>query len=55
MAHETGFRDLIGVEMSAKLAKAASRNLKKLEIAAEIVTTDASAYRFPDRPIVVFL
>lgn len=55
LAREAGFRDLIGVEMSAKLAKAAIRNLRKLDIAAEIVTCDAGAYRFPDRPIVVFL
>lgn len=55
LAHEAGFRDLIGVEISPKLAKATIRNLKKLNIAAEIVAADAGAYCFPDRPIVVFL
>jgi SAM-dependent methyltransferase len=55
LAHQAGFRDLIGVEMSAKLGKTAMANLRKLGINADIVQADAAAYDFPPRPLVVFM
>lgn len=55
LAHNSGFRDLIGVEISHSLAKAAARNTRKLGIESQIVQSDAAAYQFPDRPIVLFM
>jgi SAM-dependent methyltransferase len=55
LAHQAGFQDLIGVEMSASLVKAAISNLRKLGITAEIVQADAAVYDFPARPLVVFM
>src|SRR5713226_561215 len=42
LAHEAGFRNLIGVEMSPKLAAAARSNLQRLGIAATIVEGNAA-------------
>jgi predicted RNA methylase len=55
LAHEAGFQQLIGVEISPKLAKTAVRNLRKLKIDAEILQADAASFRLPDEPVVVFL
>lgn len=55
LAHEAGFSDLIGVEISPKLAQAARKNLRKLNIAAEIIEANVSTYELPDEPVVVFL
>jgi predicted RNA methylase len=55
LAHQHGFRDLIGVEMSGKLSKIAASNMKKLGIAAHIVQCDAAAFNCPSGPLVVFM
>jgi SAM-dependent methyltransferase len=55
LGHQYGFRDLIGVEMSVRLAKSAAANLKKLGIPARIVQSDAAAFDFPEGPLVVFM
>jgi SAM-dependent methyltransferase len=55
LAHEAGFRDLIGVEMSPKLAAAARSNLQRLGIAANIADGDAAQYPLPDVPLVVHM
>lgn len=54
-AHEAGFERLIGVEMSGKLAETARKNMRRAGIAAEIANQDASSYRFPDTPLVIFM
>jgi SAM-dependent methyltransferase len=55
LAHRAGFQDLIGVELSPRLARAASRNARKLGISPRIVSADAALFEFPDRPFVLFL
>jgi SAM-dependent methyltransferase len=55
LAHEAGFRDLIGIEISSGLAEAAARNLQKLKIDAQILQADAASFPLPDRPVVLFL
>lgn len=55
LAHQAGFRELIGVEFSAALAVSARTNLKHLNIDAEILEQDAATYLLPDRPCVVFM
>jgi SAM-dependent methyltransferase len=55
LAHQAGFRDVIGVEIAPRLLPAARRNTRRLAIPAALVLADAAAYHFPDRPIVTFL
>jgi SAM-dependent methyltransferase len=55
LAHQAGFRDLIGVEIAPRLLRAAKRNTRRLNIRATLLRADAAAYHFPDRPIVAFL
>lgn len=55
LAHEAGFRNLIGVEMSTKLAAAARSNMQRLGIAATIVEGNAAEYPLPDLPLVVHM
>jgi SAM-dependent methyltransferase len=55
LAHQAGFRRLIGVEFSSKLARIASRNLAHLKITAQIVEQDAATFSFPRKPSVIFL
>jgi SAM-dependent methyltransferase len=54
LAHEVGFRNLIGVDFSASLCRAARRNLARLNIPARIVTQDATQFDFPAEPAVLF-
>jgi SAM-dependent methyltransferase len=55
MAHALGFRRLIGVEFSSRLAAISRTNLAKLELSnVEVIVQDASEFRFPDEPLVVF-
>jgi SAM-dependent methyltransferase len=55
LAHAAGFRDLIGVEISPRLARDARRNLLKLQVAASILQADVATYLLPDEPVVVFM
>lgn len=55
LAHHAGFRDLIGVEISAALVRAAVRNTRRLGIPATILEADAALFEFPDRPLVLFM
>ncbi len=56
MAGWLGFGRVVGVEFAVELADIARANLAKLGIAnAEVVTLDASIYRFPDEPQIVFM
>lgn len=56
MAHEAGFHQIFGVELSQKLNKICRRNLSKLKIDnVSILTEDAARVSFPDSPITVFM
>jgi predicted RNA methylase len=55
LAYQAGFRDLIGVEISPSLARAALRNTRKLGIAASIVESDVADFDLPDRDLVAFM
>ena len=55
MAHQLGFRRLIGVEFSLRLAEISRRNLAKLEVNnVQVLVQDAAEFRFPNEPLVVF-
>jgi SAM-dependent methyltransferase len=55
MAHELGFRDLIGVEFSSRLAEIARHNLEKLRLNnVHVFVQDVAEFRFPDGPLIVF-
>ena len=56
------FRRVLGVELSPKLAGVASRNLEKFaapwrqkEVPAKAVAGDATAFAFPEGPLVLFM
>lgn len=56
MAHKLGFRRLIGVEFSPRLAETAVANILKLGLTnIEVLTQDAAEFPFPDEPLVVFV
>jgi SAM-dependent methyltransferase len=55
LAHQAGFREVIGVEIAPRLLRAAKRNTRRLNIPAALALADAATYHFPDRPIVAFL
>ena len=56
MACEKGFRRVIGVEFSAKLAELARCNLNTVGfLNVELVTGDAADFVFPNEPLVLFL
>ena len=56
LAEEYGFRQIVGVEFSAKLARIASRNAAKAGSARiAVVRSDVRAFDFPEGPLVVFL
>ncbi len=56
LAEEYGFRRIVGVEFSAKLARIASRNAAKAGSARiAVVRSDVRAFDFPEGPLVVFL
>jgi SAM-dependent methyltransferase len=55
MAHDLGFRRLIGVEFSARLAEIAENNFAKLNMNnVQILVQDVAEFRFPAEPLVVF-
>ena len=55
MAHRLGFRRLIGVEFSPRLADISRKNLAKLELKnVQVILQDAAEFRFPNEPLVVF-
>jgi SAM-dependent methyltransferase len=57
VAQEFGFAHVVGVELAPDLAVIASSNLNRAGMGgrAEIVTGDASSFRYPEGPLVVFL
>jgi SAM-dependent methyltransferase len=55
LAHQAGFRELVGVEFSPRLASVARDNLKKLQISASIFVQDVVTFSFPKQPAVTFL
>jgi SAM-dependent methyltransferase len=54
MAHEAGFRRLIGVDFSSELLSVAKKNLAKCKIQAELLHSDADEFKFPEQPCVVY-
>lgn len=55
MAHDLGFRRLLGVEFSTRLAEIAENNLAKLNINdVQILVGDVAEFQFPAEPLVVF-
>jgi SAM-dependent methyltransferase len=56
MAHEFGFKQIVGVELSQALLKTCRRNLTRLAITnVSLVAQDAAVLTFPDSPVVVFM
>jgi SAM-dependent methyltransferase len=55
LAREAGFRNLIGVEISPRLARAARHNLEKLNVTATVIEGDVATFVFPDEPVIAFL
>jgi SAM-dependent methyltransferase len=55
IAHQEGFTDLVGVDFSSALCRAARRNLDRLGVTASVLTMDARTFVFPQEPSVVFL
>jgi SAM-dependent methyltransferase len=54
MAHEAGFRRLIGVDFSSELLAVAKKNLAKCKMQADLLHSDAEEFQFPDEPCVVY-
>jgi len=55
MAHELGFRRVIGVEFSLRLVEIAQKNLARLQLkSVQLLVQDVANFRFPDEPLVVF-
>lgn len=54
IASQHNFAQLIGIDYSSKLCKIATANLKKLNISASIICTDAARFEFPERDIFAF-
>jgi SAM-dependent methyltransferase len=56
MAHEYGFRRIVGVELSSQLTKICKRNLSKLGMTnVTVVEENAASITLPDSPLVVFM
>jgi SAM-dependent methyltransferase len=56
MAHEYGFRRIVGVELSKSLVKICRRNLLKLGMTnVSVVAESAATVALPDSPLVVFM
>jgi SAM-dependent methyltransferase len=61
MAAQTGYRRLVGVELSPALAAVARQNLERSPVSPEyavdfsVICGDASRYRLPPEPTVIFL
>ena len=56
LAHRAGFPRGIGVDFSPRLLEIAQKNLQRVEAYNfEVVCQDAVDFRFPDRPLYVFL
>lgn len=55
MAHELGFRRLVGVEFSPKLTAISRANLATLSVKnAQVIVQDVADFRFSDDALVVF-
>jgi SAM-dependent methyltransferase len=54
MAHEAGFRRLIGIDFSSELLSVAKKNLAKCRIQANLLHSDADEFKFPEEPCVVY-
>lgn len=55
LAHEAGYRNLIGIDFSQKLLDIAKNNLDSCGIAANLYHKDADDFAFPHEPCVVYL
>jgi SAM-dependent methyltransferase len=55
LAHEAGYRNLIGIDFSRKLLDVAKNNLDSCGIAAQLHHEDADNFMFPQEPCVVYL
>jgi SAM-dependent methyltransferase len=55
LAARLGFRRVVGVELSPRLAAIARRNVARAGVAAEVVQGDALAYELPAEPLVLYL
>jgi SAM-dependent methyltransferase len=55
LAHEYGFKSIIGVEYSARLIADARKNLHITGVSASLICQSAAEYRFPSCPLLVFL
>jgi SAM-dependent methyltransferase len=54
LAQKFGFKQIVGVEVSEKLAQIAARNVRKFANIS-VVAADAAKYEFPNGPIVIYL
>jgi SAM-dependent methyltransferase len=54
MARKYGFKQIVGVEVSEKLAEIATRNTRNYANVA-VLAADAGKYEFPKGPIVIYL
>jgi predicted RNA methylase len=55
VAHEIGFRPVIGVEISPSLCKMAEGNLEKCGVDGRVVCGDATSFPLPLGPTVIYL
>jgi SAM-dependent methyltransferase len=55
LAHEAGYRNLIGIDFSQKLLDIAKNNLDSCGITADLCHEDADDFVFPHEPCVVYL
>ena len=55
VAHEVGFLNFFGVDISKKLIERCNLNLKKLKIKAQLTCCDAFDYEIPKMDLVIFL
>lgn len=55
VAHEAGYRKLIGLDFSASLLETAKLNLAQCGIAADLRCMDADDFQFPPEPSLVYL
>lgn len=55
LAHEAGFRNIVGVEFAPELAATARANLALVSVTAEVIACDAADFNFPGGPLAIFL
>jgi SAM-dependent methyltransferase len=54
LAHEAGFKRLVGVDFSKELLETAKKNINTCKVTADLHCCDAEAFRFPQEPCVVY-